>query len=181
MKFVVLNLVAVLALQLVSADHGTGTCDGLDHLIENVNPILGQCTRDAECTQVNCSSQTLGVPDATITLLPCNEPPAINIVAIAAAGDVIGNYTTSTNAVDQPLATPEGITLVRLDWIVTYNPVNMGLKIQINGSLFPALDMKVPLINTTTILIDTSVCAGAPKLQFMLAGLIASLLVAMLV
>ncbi|XP_064404713.1 uncharacterized protein LOC135349962 isoform X1 [Halichondria panicea] len=158
------------------------SCDGLSDLTENADPILGLCTRDAQCTQISCSgSQTVGVPDATITLLPCNEPPAINIVAIAAAGDVIGNYTTSTNAVDQPLATPEGITLVRLDWIVTYNSVNMGLKIQINGSLFPALDMKVPLFNTTTILIDTSVCAGAPKLQFMLAGLIASLLVAMLV
>ncbi len=111
------------------------SCDGLSDLTENADPILGLCTRDAQCTQISCSgSQTVGVPDATITLLPCNEPPAINIVAIAAAGDVIGNYTTSTNAVDQPLAT-QGLTLVLLDWIVTYNPVNMGLKIQVPNNL----------------------------------------------
>ncbi len=110
------------------------SCDGLDLLVENVNPILGECTRDAECTQVSCSAPpSNGVPDATITLLPCNVPePTINIVAIAASGDVLGNYTTLTNEVDQPLTTPQGLTVAHLDWIVTYNSVNMELEIQVS-------------------------------------------------
>ncbi len=108
------------------------SCDGLDLLVENADVILGVCTRDAECTQVSCISQTFGVPDATITLLPCNVPePAINIVA--AAGDVVfGNYTTSSDEVNQPLATPQlGTPLAFLGWIIAYNPVNMELEIQV--------------------------------------------------
>ncbi len=69
------------------------------------------------------------MPDATITLLPCNVPPAINIFAIS-GGIVVGNYTTSTNAADQPL-TVGGTTVALLDWIVAYNSVNMEFKIQV--------------------------------------------------
>ncbi len=116
----------------VSADHSsvTSTCDGLDHLIENADIILGQCTRDAECTQVSCISQTFGVPDATITLLPCNAPePAINIVATTIGG-VVGDFTTSINEVNQTLAF-QGTSLGSLDWNVAYNSVIMELEVQV--------------------------------------------------
>ena len=79
------------------------TCQALQQLAGggNVGIVTNNCAVNDRCTTVSCNY--LGLFPISLTLLPCNNPPAINFIAYNSTGGAVVFNETVTDSRRIPL------------------------------------------------------------------------------
>lgn len=115
------------------------TCIGLQQFIANTNSSLTQCTRDSACTMVTCntldSNFQMMVESSKITLLPCTDPPSIQLA-------VMGPIVTFTTVLDSD-AEVHLIEVPMLTAMMEVAIVNVSLLVKVDPSVEGEIEIEV--------------------------------------
>ena len=92
-------------------------CQALDNLADNAQSL--SCTKNRQCDVVRCNvtSPTVQtfISNGTLTLLPCNHPPAVRLSVASPSGNVVFNRViTQSQIVPLRQEITLGITLDQL-------------------------------------------------------------------
>ena len=110
------------------------TCTDLQRLADSGSGIV--CSRNPECNELRCNVTHLNIPAlvhrATITVLPCNQPAAAQLVLYNSNNTVILNETQ-----DRTASHPFGNNLLSVQLMVTVehptgSQIRLGVKCLVN-------------------------------------------------
>lgn len=122
----------------------TQTCQDLNTLLDNRNTTaLLNCTTNepTACDSVTCSIPPgYIIETATLTVLPCTTPPAINILVSSTTTTLIGNFTFSESQSGSPIIlfvqNDVPVPFATLDWDVEYSQMDSEfIGLQVNQSI----------------------------------------------
>ena len=103
------------------------TCRALDTLRDNAQSL--SCNRNDQCDTVYCTvtdyTVQAFVSAANLTLLPCNQPPAVRLTAYNPSGGVVLDRVISQS---ETLSLPQGATLS-----VTLNQLTNAIGFGVSG------------------------------------------------
>lgn len=103
------------------------TCRALDTLRDNAQSL--SCNRNDQCDTVYCtvtdSTVRAFVSAANLTLLPCNQPPAVRLTVYNPSGGVVLDRVISQS---ETLSLPQGTTLS-----VTLNQLTNAIGFGVSG------------------------------------------------
>ena len=113
--------------QATTAPSLSETCRALDTLRDNAQSL--SCNRNDQCDTVYCtvtdSTVQAFVSAANLTLLPCNQPPAVRLTAYNPSGGVVLDRVISQS---ETLSLPQGATLS-----VTLNQLTNAIGFGVSG------------------------------------------------
>ena len=83
----------------VAAVRSTATCEALQSLSDHA--FLVRCTRNQQCSELQCDVLGLGITTAALTLLPCRQPAGIRLILYSSPNSVVLSQTIDRTTVIQ--------------------------------------------------------------------------------